>query len=169
MLTRMGTVAFRMGDYSQSAVLYQQSLALNRKQGNEQVSRTWQVWQPWPASSGSQGREGARLFGAVEALREVRGISLPPLRRTVEDIRTQLHDAAFVEAWAKGRAVPLEQAIVYAFQTKNALPTDAKSPEVGAGGDFVFWGSFVPTAFAISRAQAALRSADLPSSARWRA
>ena len=84
-LTRMGTVAFRMGDYSQSAALYEQSLALNRKQGNragfENLAGLAAV-----ACQLRQPERGARLFGAVEALREVRGISLPPLRRTVEDI-----------------------------------------------------------------------------------
>ena len=60
------------------------------------------------------------------------GIRLSPLRRaeydrTVEGIRTHLDQATFAEAWAQGRAMPLEQAIVQALETKDELPTEASS------------------------------------------
>jgi len=64
----------------------------------------------------------------------VSGIRLSPLRRaeydrTVEGIRAHLDQATFAQAWAQGRAMPLEQAIAYALETKDALSTDAKPPE----------------------------------------
>jgi ATP/maltotriose-dependent transcriptional regulator MalT len=129
-LTHLGTVALRMGDYPQSAALYQQSLALNREQGNkdgivEDLAGLAEV-----ASLLGQPERAARLFGAVEALREVSGIRLSPLRRaeydrTVEGIRTHLDQAMFAQAWAQGRAMPLEQALVQALETKDELPTEA--------------------------------------------
>ncbi len=90
-LARLGTVALRVGDYQQSAALYQQSLV--------------------------QPERAARLFGAVEALREATSISLPPLRRAeydraVEGIRAHLDEATFAAAWTQGRTMPPEQVIV---------------------------------------------------------
>jgi len=130
-LTHLGTVALRMGDYPQSAALYQQSLALNREQGNkdgivEDLAGLAEV-----ASLLGQPERAARLFGAVEASREVSGIRLPPLRRaeydrTVEGIRTHLDQAMFAQAWAQGRAMPLEQALVQALETKDEPPTGTK-------------------------------------------
>lgn len=82
---------------------------------------------------GQPGR-AARLFGTVEALREVSGLRLSPLCRaeydwTVEGIRTHLDQATFAQAWAQGRAMPLERAIVQALETKDELPTEASSRE----------------------------------------
>ena len=58
-LTRMGTVAFRMGDYHSSA-FYQQSLALNREQGNRAGFRE-------PGRFGSRGlpAQAARARGTI--------------------------------------------------------------------------------------------------------
>src|SRR6266567_5463977 len=133
-LTHLGTVALRMGDYPQSAALYQQSLALNREQGNkdgivEDLAGLAEV-----ASLLGQPERAARLLGAVEALREVSGIRLSPLRRaeydrTVEGIRAHLDEAAFAEAWKEGRTRPLEQVIAEAGETKDAPPSEAKPRE----------------------------------------
>jgi predicted ATPase/DNA-binding CsgD family transcriptional regulator len=133
-LAHLGTVALRVGDYPQSAALYQQSLALNREQGNkdgivEDLAGLAEV-----ASLLGQPERAARLLGAVEALREVSGIRLSPLRRadydrTVAGIRAHLDQATFVEALAQGRAMPLERAIVQALETKDELPTEASSRE----------------------------------------
>jgi predicted ATPase/DNA-binding CsgD family transcriptional regulator len=129
-LAHLGTVALRMGDYPQSAALYQQSLTLNREQGNkdgivEDLTGLAEV-----ASLLGQPERAARLFGAVEALREVSGIRLSPLRRAeydraVEGIRAHLDQVAFAEAWAQGHAMPLGRAIVQALETKDELPTEA--------------------------------------------
>src|SRR5262245_65430993 len=64
--------------------------------------------------------QGARLFGASEALRESMGWPLPPVSRAdyerdVAAARAQLDEAAFAEEWAAGRALTLEQAIAEAL------------------------------------------------------
>jgi len=133
-LAHLGTIALRMGDFPQSAALYQQSLALNREQANrdgivEDLAGLAEV-----ASLLGQPERAARLLGAVEALREVSGIRLSPLRRaeydrTVEGIRTHLDEAAFAEAWKEGRTRPLEQVIAEAGETKDAPPSEAKPRE----------------------------------------
>ena len=134
-LTHLGTVALRVGDYPQSAALYQQSLALNREQGNkdgivEDLAGLAEV-----ASLLGQPERAARLSGAVEALREVSGIRLSPRQRaeydrTVEGIRTHLHEATFAQAWEKGHAMPLEQAIEEALATQDEPPTATKFQQV---------------------------------------
>ncbi|MFL5659644.1 MAG: tetratricopeptide repeat protein [Ktedonobacteraceae bacterium] len=133
-LTHLGTVALRMGDYPQSAVLYQQSLALIWARGYRENIAEDLAGLAAVASLLGQPERAARLFGTVEALREESGIRLSPLRRaeydrTVEGIRTHLDQATFAEAWAQGRAMPLERAIVQALETKDELPTEASSRE----------------------------------------
>jgi DNA-binding NarL/FixJ family response regulator len=136
-LAHLGIVALRVGDFPQAATFYQQSLALNREEGNrdgivEDLAGLAEV-----ASLLGQPGRATWLFGAVEALREVRGIRLAPLRRAeydriVESIRTHLDEATFVTAWKEGRTMPLEQAIADALETKDALPTVDSLPEANA-------------------------------------
>jgi predicted ATPase/DNA-binding CsgD family transcriptional regulator len=128
-LAHLGSVALRRSDYSQAATLYQQSLVLYRELGDkagivEDLAGVAEV-----ASLVGQPERAVRLLGAVEAQREASGIRLSPLRhaeydRTVEGIRAYLGDAAFAEAWAQGRAMPLEQAISQALETKDELLAD---------------------------------------------
>ena len=128
-LAHLGTVALRRSDSSQAASLYQQSLVRYRELGDkagivEDLAGVAEV-----ASLVGQPERAVRLFGAVEALREASGIRLSPLRRadydrTVEGIRAYLGDAAFAEAWAQGRAMPLEQAIAQALEMKDELLAD---------------------------------------------
>jgi predicted ATPase/DNA-binding CsgD family transcriptional regulator len=133
-LAHLGTVALRVGDSGQSASLYQQSLALNRVLGNREGIASDLAGLAEVASLLGQPERAAHLFGAVEALREASNTRLSPLRRaaydrTVGSIRAQLDEAAFEEARAQGRAMELSQAIVYAFETKDTLPTEASPPE----------------------------------------
>jgi predicted ATPase/DNA-binding CsgD family transcriptional regulator len=123
-LAHLGTVALRVGDYPQAAAFYQQSLALNQTQGYKNGIAEDLAGLAEVASLVGQPERAVRLFGVVEALREANGIKLPPLRRaeydrTVEGIRAYLGDTTFAEAWAQGRAMPLEQAIEEALETKD--------------------------------------------------
>ncbi len=131
-LTHLGTVALRMGESHESLSFYQQSLALNRVQGYKEGIAEDLAGLAEGASLLGQLERAAWLFGVVEGLREAGGIRLSPLRRaeydrTVEGIRAQLDEAAFVEAWAQGRAMELSQAIARAVETKDA-PLPEASP-----------------------------------------
>jgi DNA-binding CsgD family transcriptional regulator len=137
-LTHLGTVALRMGESHESLLFYQQSLALNRDQGYKEGLAEDLAGLAERASLLGQLERATWLFGVVEGLREVSGIRLSPLRRaeydrTVEGIRAQLDEAAFVEAWAQGRAMELSQAITQAIETKDELPTEASSDLPPAG------------------------------------
>jgi predicted ATPase/DNA-binding CsgD family transcriptional regulator len=130
-LTRLGTVAQRKGDYRRSEALFQQSLALIWIRGYREDIAEDLAGLAAAASLLGQPERAARLFGAVEALREVSGIRLSPLRRaeydrTVEDIRSHLDEATFAQAWEKGHAMPPEQAIAEALSTPDEPPTATK-------------------------------------------
>ncbi len=51
------------------------------------------------------------------------------LRRAFTSIRAQPDDAAFAEAWAQGRAMPLEQAIAFAVETTGTSPSATARPQ----------------------------------------
>ena len=64
--------------------------------------------------------KAARLFGAVEALRETHGTREHERWRAVFDaeaneVHAVLGDTAFETAWAEGRAMTLDQAVAYAL------------------------------------------------------
>ncbi|MFL5803167.1 MAG: tetratricopeptide repeat protein [Roseiflexaceae bacterium] len=83
----------------------------------------------------SQGlaEQGARLFGATEALRESMGWPLPPVSRAdyerdVAAVRAQLDEATFAATWAAGRALPLEQAITEALNAMSPATAHSHPP-----------------------------------------
>jgi hypothetical protein len=68
--------------------------------------------------------QAAQLGGAAEALRETLDAPLAPsLRaghaRAARDLREALGETAFAAAWAKGRALPLEEAIILALEGQD--------------------------------------------------
>jgi hypothetical protein len=68
----------------------------------------------------------ARLFGTAAALREDRGWPLPPVKRaehdrTVAAAHGALGEEAFAAAWARGHALPLEEAIEDTLLGKGAI------------------------------------------------
>jgi predicted ATPase/DNA-binding CsgD family transcriptional regulator/Tfp pilus assembly protein PilF len=134
-LAQLGTVALHVGDSGQSTALYQQSLALIWTRGPQEYIAEDLAGLAAAASLLGQPERAARLFGAVEALREVSGIrpALLPRAdydRTVEGIRTHLDEATFAQAWEQGRAMPLEQAIEEALATQDEPPTGTKFQQV---------------------------------------
>ncbi len=134
-LAELGTVALHVGDFRQATALYQQSLALIWTRGYRERIAEDLAGLAAASSLLGQPERAARLFGAVEALREVSGIRLSPLPRAdydraVEGIRAHLDEATFAQAWEKGRAMPLEQAIAEALATQDEPPTGTKFPQV---------------------------------------
>ena len=80
-----------------------------------------------------QAERGVQLLGAAEALLEATGGVLAPedhaeFEQGVTAARAQLDQAAFEKAWAKGRAMDMEQAIEYALDERGdgRQATDAR-------------------------------------------
>jgi len=72
------------------------------------------------AFAGGAGANAARLLSRAEALREEIGAGVPPYLAKVNEealtaIRTQLDEAAFVEAWEQGRALTADDAVALAL------------------------------------------------------
>jgi DNA-binding CsgD family transcriptional regulator len=136
-LAHLGSVALRMGDYHESLSFYEQSLALNREQDYKEGIAEDLAGVAELASLLGQPEQAARLFGAVEALREASNIRLSPLRRaehdpTVEGIRAQLDEATFAKAWAKGRTMTLEEVLAAPGAVMESAPLPPEQPSPSA-------------------------------------
>jgi DNA-binding CsgD family transcriptional regulator len=127
--------------------LYEQSLAIV-KEGNYK----WDIALFLEGLAGVVTAQGepawaARLYGAVEALRDALSVPIPPVyraeyERSVAATRAQLGEKAFAAAWAEGRTMTPEQALaaqgsVTLPQPFPALPSStpqAQSPTTSPGG-----------------------------------
>jgi predicted ATPase/DNA-binding winged helix-turn-helix (wHTH) protein len=113
-LTRLGTVAHAQGDDDRATTLYTESLALCRELGDKHGLAECLEGLAGLAVAQQQLERAARLLGAAETLRQVIGAPLSPSERpryeyTVSTVRTGLRETACVAAWAKGKAMLLEQ------------------------------------------------------------
>jgi hypothetical protein len=102
--------------------LYEESLTINRGLGDrEGIAYLLQDIGSLAALQG-QAERALRLSGAMEELRQQIGAPLPPaelvsFEKLLEAARQDLGEAAAASVIAKGRAMSLEEAIDYAFQT----------------------------------------------------
>jgi predicted ATPase/DNA-binding XRE family transcriptional regulator len=117
----LGMVAELRGDYERAATLGAASLAVKR----DLMDRLGQIYGLESLASlaarQGQGARAARLFGAAEAARATLGTPLPPSQQAYcapgrAAARAALGAAAFATAWAAGRALSLDEAIVEALR-----------------------------------------------------
>ena len=126
-LASLGNVACEAGEYARASRLYEESLELGgrRMRLNHSVLVCLEGLARVAVAQGRMGR-AARLCGEAAALREDRGWPLPPSKRTEHD-RTvaaahgALGEEAFTAAWARGHALPLEEAIKDTLLGKSAI------------------------------------------------
>src|SRR5829696_1058390 len=115
-LASLGSVACDAGEYVRAWSLYEEGLELAWRIGlNHPVLLCLEGLARVAVAQGRMER-AAQLCGTTAALREDMGWPLPPARyaeheRTVSAIRRALGERAFEEAWAKGHALPSEEAI----------------------------------------------------------
>ncbi len=119
-LNRLGRVAYRQGDPDSSGRLNAESLRMWHESGNKEGIAENLDWMAMVASAQHQAERAAVLFAAAAALRETIGVVPPRFDRDERDAclaaaRLALGDTAFSAAWAKGRALTLEQAVAYAL------------------------------------------------------
>jgi predicted ATPase/class 3 adenylate cyclase len=119
-LADLADIAVVQGDYAQAADLLRASLTLERDVGNS-LTIAWCLTDLASVAT-AQGHmeQAARLFAAVATLRDTGDMQmdLPQQAewdRNVATMRAQLGEAAFAAAWAAGRALSLNQAIVEAL------------------------------------------------------
>jgi predicted ATPase/DNA-binding CsgD family transcriptional regulator len=117
----LGRVAFSQGNYERAAMHYKESLDLRQDIGDREGIAA--AFEGLATIAGAQGQVGhaAQLSGAAEVLREVIGAPQTPVDRSVYEsavavMRKLLDETTFAQAWATGRKLSLEQAILVAQQ-----------------------------------------------------
>jgi predicted ATPase/DNA-binding SARP family transcriptional activator len=116
----LGDVAYEEGDYASARSFHKESLAIRRELGEKRsIAYSLEAFAALRVAEGEP-REGARLYGAAQALREVLAAPLHPgerrrYERNMEAARARLDEERFRAAWADGRAMPLEEAIACAL------------------------------------------------------
>jgi predicted ATPase/transcriptional regulator with XRE-family HTH domain len=120
-LLALGFIMLNRGQVARAAELYREGLTLGRQIRFQQFIPDALEGLAGVAVAHGQPERATWLLGAAEALRE--SIGTPRWRvyqtsyeRALAAARTQLDDAAWAAAWAKGRAMPLEQAVAYALE-----------------------------------------------------
>jgi predicted ATPase/DNA-binding SARP family transcriptional activator len=123
-LIRLADVDRDEGEPVAARLRYWEALRLCRETGR----RLWCLY-PMPGLAAIAQHEGdpvraARLFGAVEALREAMHVPFPPSEAAefaphMAAVRACLGEAAFAAAWAEGRVLSLDETVAYALEVSD--------------------------------------------------
>lgn len=118
-LNNLGLVATRQGDFARAVRLHHESLQVYRT--GQEVRFIPECLEGLAAAQSALGQSihAAILLGASDALRALIGVTVPPIdcseyERLIAQVRDDLQDS-FQTAWARGRAMSMEQAIDYAL------------------------------------------------------
>lgn len=118
-LLRLVPIALAEGNLNEARALLEESLARQRKTG-DRIFAAW-ILEEWGALADalSYPKRAARLYGAVDAIREEVGSVRPqpeePVwRRRLDDVQSTLGSESFAEAWSEGRKMSQEAAVEYA-------------------------------------------------------
>ena len=119
--------------------------ALAAERYQEAITNFWQVAErgftvrcveelAWAICRQGEFERAARLLGAAEAQREAFGSFMPPAEHAEHDQRVgeaqaQLGEAKLAAAWATGRAMTIEQMVVYALANTPADPYFKPQPD----------------------------------------
>ena len=77
------------------------------------------------AGAKGEAERAARLWGAAQALHETKGIPRDPdflaeADARISAVRSGMGEEAWEEAWRKGRAMTLDEAVSYALEEEEA-------------------------------------------------
>ncbi|HYN87218.1 MAG TPA: tetratricopeptide repeat protein, partial [Ardenticatenaceae bacterium] len=124
-LRSLGLIALHRGEYQRAGLLLQESLSMFRELGDRRVI-AWSLQSLGSvARHTGDHRRAARLFGAVEALRDAINASLPPADRDAYNddlaaLRAELGEAELASTWMEGRALQLEATVDEALEQRFA-------------------------------------------------
>ncbi len=138
-LINLAKVARARGDTESAARLYRESLALRWEHGDQlgMVGCMRGLGQILAATG--ELVNAAELFGAADELRNAIGGRISPRRSgynaAITMLKERLGDAAFVEAWDRGRQRPLNEVITRALSetTSPASEADSRSQAARSG------------------------------------
>jgi len=117
------------GDHERAAGLYTEGLKSSVAAGDKANLAYCLDGLAQVASAQQQTERAALLFGAAEASLEAAGGTVYPFvqersvhEQVVEVVRSQLHEATFSSAWAKGAVMSMGEAVEYALSGEEAAP-----------------------------------------------
>jgi non-specific serine/threonine protein kinase len=117
------------GDHKRAAELYAEGLRSSAEAGDKANIAYCLEGLAQVASAQQQTVRAAVLFGAAEASLEATGGTVYPFvqdrsvhEQVVEVVRSQLDEATFSSAWAKGAAMSMDEAVEYALSGEDAAP-----------------------------------------------
>jgi predicted ATPase/DNA-binding SARP family transcriptional activator/Tfp pilus assembly protein PilF len=125
-LSNLAFLALEAKDNDTAQRLFDESLKLDRKGGYRyRIVNSLDLSAKLAAAQDRPGR-AARLYGAASFARESLGLAYleigwPDPARHVAHLRTALGDDAFGKAWARGRAMTLDEALAYATEEEADL------------------------------------------------
>ncbi len=126
----LAAVARAEGDHERAARLLEESLMLSVEIGDESNVAYCLEGMAAVAASKDEVERAARLWGAAEALLQANEVMAYPhasdrslYHSQVTAAREQLDEEAWAQAWEEGRAMTYEQAVEYALEGDEALPT----------------------------------------------
>ena len=125
----LAQAAWASGEHERAARYFQDALELTFEVSDRtNAAYCMQGLAAVAASRGEPGR-AARLLGAAEALLETAGVPLYAQvdlelhQRAADAAREQLGEQAWAAAWDEGRAMSFEEAVAYAREDDEDLPT----------------------------------------------
>jgi len=123
-LDNLGWSALIRGDLQRAETLHEESLVLCRELGDKLIGLESIEGFACAAGAGGAAERAARLFGAVEALREAAGYHQATRAHSLREpylaaARSQVGETAWAEAWEEGRSMTFEEATAYALQGKT--------------------------------------------------
>ena len=123
-LRALGDVELAAGAWAGASAYFRESAALWRKSGYLEGIAAALAGLAVVAGETGQAARAARLFGAVEALRERFGSAMWPSERgtrerAVDRVRAELGDGEFSAAWATGRTLSVAEAIAEALAAET--------------------------------------------------
>jgi len=116
-LHTLGAILRSEGELEQATTLYREALGCAGAEATVAA-----ILESMAGVAGSQGRfdPAARLFGAAQAIRESKGLTLPPAERGAydRDVSVARNGGGndFANAWEAGRTLSLEEAVRYALE-----------------------------------------------------
>jgi tetratricopeptide (TPR) repeat protein len=117
----LGWAALARGDHKRAKTLHEENLLLYRELGAKLIASESLEGLACVAAATGEVERVAKLFGAAQTQREAVGYLHAPrdhalLEPYLAAARSQLDEASWQEAWARGRAMTPEEAISYALE-----------------------------------------------------
>jgi predicted ATPase/class 3 adenylate cyclase len=124
-LSNLGWMALLQDDLGRATDLYRECLSLSWDAGLNPIIQS--ALEGFACLAGAKGdaERAARLWGAAQALHEAKGIPrdtdfLAEADARISAVRLGMGEEAWEEAWRKGRAMTLDEAVSYALEEQEA-------------------------------------------------